>query len=66
MKPHVQLRKLNECPDGTRFFTYTTCRPYTLVTRNKAGEVYVHRGHDYDRTSMKTWWAKSARGWVVV
>lgn len=65
-KPHYRLRRLIDCPDGTRFYTKTTHNPYTLVTKSpKRAKIWVHKGLTYNLAGRFVWSA-SAQGWVEV
>lgn len=66
-KPHYRLSRLIDCPDGTRFYTRTTFRPYTLITSSvKKYAVWTHFGHDFNMCATKNKWVGYAMGWVAV
>lgn len=65
-KPHYRLCRLIDCPDGTRFYTKTTFRPYTLVTSSvKKYAIWTHLGHEFNLHASNRW-GGYAMGWVAV
>lgn len=66
-KPHYRLRRLIDCPDGTRFYTKTTFKPYTLITSSvKRYAIWTHLGHDFNLYGARNKWGGYAMGWVAV
>lgn len=64
-KPHYRLRRLIDCPDGTRFYTRTTFNPYTLITKSPSRfKIWVHQEHGFMCGSCT--WKGTAMGWVAV
>lgn len=64
-KMRLQLRRLDSCMDGTRFWYAKggwLCSPCTLVTSRKDGMCIVHGGHEFSFTARR--W--KSQGWRSV
>lgn len=58
--------RLEDCPNGTRFFTFLKCRPNTLVTCNKKKSEAIYRaGHKFNPTAIKYRITSARKVWAI-
>lgn len=64
-KPHYRLRRLMDCRIGTRFYTRTTYKPYTVIASSQSrSKVWVRQDYGFIQTTRT--WVGAAMGWVAV
>lgn len=67
MKQRLRLVKLEDCQNGTRFYTSRKWQPRTLITINKKYyEAVYHIGHLFDIKAKQLRMNPSFRVWAVI